>query len=151
MVSLRAENPMKWKSVLFFALFIGMLRLISSLDTGGRENRQLVTPGVGNSSPSGGTPTVRRSYPRRQDNPRTTNDESNDQPVGYFGTVTLTVRNLENGNRYTLDGDLSGLELSRLYFPRGGWIDFLGCELEDDMTGYCTDEEGRDWYILGER
>src|SRR5688572_8601375 len=39
----------------------------------------------------GGTPTVRRRFTPREDDPSTTNDEGNDQPVGHFGTKTLTV------------------------------------------------------------
>lgn len=59
--------------------------------------------------------------------------------------VTLSVCNVQSGNCYPLDADVSGSEVNRLYFPRGGWIDFPGCELEDDLTGECEDEQGRSW------
>ena len=26
---------------------------------------------------------------------------------------------------------------SHCYFPRGGWVDFYNCELDDDFTGEC--------------
>jgi hypothetical protein len=103
----------------------------------------------GDLSPQGGSPTVRRSFEPQPDDPCTSNDESNDQPLGHFGTLTLSIAG-EAGNIYTLDGELEGLELHRVYFPRGGWVDFLGCELETDLTGMCFDEEGRSWTIYGE-
>ena len=65
--------------------------------------------------------------------------------------ATLSARSIEAGNCYTLDGDVSGTELHRLYFPRGGWIDFIGCDLDDDLSGECDDEEGRPWELQGER
>ncbi len=69
---------------------------------------------------------------------------------GHFGTVTLDVTNLSSGNSYPLDADVDGTELTRLYFPKGGWIDFPGCELDGSLTGTCEDEEGREWDIDGE-
>jgi hypothetical protein len=44
---------------------------------------------------------------------------------------------------------MDGTTLHRLYFPKGGWIDFPDCHLESDLTGNCTDEEGRSWQIEG--
>lgn len=98
----------------------------------------------------GGSPTVRVPYALADDDPLTSNDESNDQPRGHFGTLTLSACNLSSGNCYPLDGDVSGTELHRLYFPRGGWIDFLGCDLDVSLTGVCEDEQGRSWQIDGE-
>ena len=103
----------------------------------------------GDLSMDGGSPTIRREFEPRLDDPYTTNDESNDQPVGYFGTKTLLIGG-QNGNTYTLDGELEGLELRRVYFPRGGWVDFPSCELESDLSGFCIDEEGRSWTVHGE-
>jgi hypothetical protein len=103
----------------------------------------------GDLSLSGGSPTVRREYEPQPDDPYTTDDESNDQPVGYFGTRTLSIAG-ENGNIYTLDGEIEGGELRRVYSPRGGWVDFPGCELESDFSGSCFDEEGRYWTIYGD-
>jgi hypothetical protein len=45
---------------------------------------------------------------------------------------------------------VSGTELQRVYFPKGGWVDFPGCDLDEDLTGSCEDEEGRSWEIDGE-
>jgi hypothetical protein len=103
----------------------------------------------GDLSMRGGSPTVRAPYEPEPDDPLTTNDESNDQPVGHFGTMTLRVTG-ESGNTYTIDGELEGLELRRLYFPRGGWVDFWSCELDEDFSGTCFDEESRTWTIHGE-
>jgi hypothetical protein len=47
------------------------------------------------------------------------------------------------------NGEMSEFTLERIYFPKGGWVDFPGCEL-DDLQGECEDEEGRSWEILGE-
>jgi len=85
------------------------------------------------------------------DDPSTTNDESNDQPVGHFGSVTLIASQAESGHTYTLDVELEGLEAKRIYFPKGGWVDLEGCELEDDYTGDCEDENGRRWTFEGPR
>ncbi len=108
-----------------------------------------VQPQQGNLSKREGTPTVRSEYKRQVDDPSTTNDESDDQPKGHFGTVTLSVTG-PNGNHYTLDADVDDNRLARLYFPKGGWLDFDECELDDDLNGECTDENGRTWTIEGE-
>lgn len=97
----------------------------------------------------GGTPNVRRPFVPSPDNPATTNDESNDQTREHFGTITLYVTNVSSGNSYPLDADVDGTELHRLYFPKGGWLDFIGCELEEDLTGTCEDEQGREWEMNG--
>lgn len=105
----------------------------------------------GDLSNHGGTRTVRESFERRPDNPSTTNDESNDQPVGHFGTITMIVSQQESGHTYTLDVEFDDLESRRIYFPRGGWVDLEGCELEGDLTGECVDENGRHWTFEGVR
>jgi hypothetical protein len=103
----------------------------------------------GNLSKHGDTPTVRRSYEPQEDDPDTTNDETNDQPVGHFGTVTLSVIG-PNGNHYTLDADVDDNRIEQLYFPKGGWIDFDECDLDEDLNGECTDENGDTWTFEGE-
>jgi hypothetical protein len=108
-----------------------------------------VQPQQGNLAKREGTPTVRREYEPEADGPTTSNDESNDQPKGHFGTVTLSVTG-PNGNHYTLDADVNDNNLERLYFPKGGWLDFDDCELDEDLNGECTDENGRTWTIEGE-
>ena len=111
---------------------------------------RMVSPQFGDPASRGGSPTVRRPFIQPDDDPDTTDDESNDQPPGHFGTVSLSICSVDAGNCYTLDGDVSGTTLERVYFPRGGWVDFLGCELDDDLTGDCDDEQGRQWRVDGE-
>ena len=106
-----------------------------------------VEPRRGDLALRGGTSTIRRSYVTRLDDPYTSNDESNDQPVGHFGTETVTVLSESSGHYYTLDADLDDKTLNRIYFPKGGWVDFPDCELDDDYTGSCEDEEGRTWDV----
>jgi len=108
-----------------------------------------VRPNQGSTSKRSSTPTMRRSLRSLQDNPITSNDESNDQPLGHFGTKTIRVHSAQSGNTYTLDADLDGNSLDRIYFPRGGWVDFAGCELEWDLSGECEDELGRIWIFEG--
>jgi hypothetical protein len=94
-------------------------------------------------------PTIRAPFVQLPDDPRTTNNESNDQPAGHFGTATLYVRNPRNGNIYKLDADVDEMYVERIYFPKGGWVDFDECELDDDLHGQCSDENGREWIFEG--
>lgn len=80
----------------------------------------------------------------------TTNDESNDQPTGYFGDKTLQVHSLSAGNTYTLDVEIDDNEVDRIYFPKGGHVSFTDCELDDDFEASCTDTQGRQWDFEGE-
>ena len=84
------------------------------------------------------------------DNPATTNDESNDQAVGHHGTVTLCVSTPHNGRSYTLDANVDGGAVSEVYFPKGGNVDFDDCELNDELSGECVDENGKTWEFTGE-
>jgi len=95
-------------------------------------------------------PSPRKSFTPQPDDPQTTNDESNDQPLGHFGTVTLSVTNQRSGNTYSLDADVEDREIRRIYFTKGGWVNFPACEVEEDMTGECEDEQGRVWTFEGE-
>ena len=74
------------------------------------------------------SPTIRERYNAEPDYPDTTNDESNDRPRGHFGTRTLLVMNVNSCNSYPLDADVEDGELTRLYCPKGGCVDFVGCE-----------------------
>lgn len=112
---------------------------------------QAVEVRQGDLSKRGGTATVRKPFVRQEDDASTSNDESNDQPVGHFGTITLKVFNPRSGRTYTLDAEISDRSVSRIYFPRGGWVDFDQCELDENLEGECADEEGRDWVFKGER
>jgi hypothetical protein len=97
----------------------------------------------------GGSPTIRVPYEPIPDNPNTTNNEANDQPLGHFGTTTVMVYYPSSGARYRADADVEDDLLLRLYFRKGGWVDFEGCEL-DDLEGECEDENGRLWVLEGE-
>lgn len=90
------------------------------------------------------------SQSRRVDDPATTNDESNDQPVGSMGT-TLCVMTTHNGRQYTLDVDVDDAgRVREIYFPKGGNVDFDDCTIDADMTGACDDENGREWKFMGQ-
>ena len=101
----------------------------------------------GDMSQSGGSPTYRYSdTPVLEDNPYTSNYESNDQLVGFYGTETMYACNQSSGNCYDLDVDSNGEEVERIYFPNGGWVDV---DYSDCDSGYCyvTDENGTDWEL----
>lgn len=104
----------------------------------------------GNLAARGGTATVRTEFEPAADDAATTNDESNDQPVGHFGSVTIEVTSAESGHTYTLDAEVDGMTLERIYFPKGGWVDFPDCEIDEDLCGDCEDEQGRSWTFEGE-
>ena len=86
---------------------------------------------------------------RKPDNPLTTNNEANDQPLGHLGNRTVQVYYPSSGARYAADADVEDDMLLRLYFRKGGWVDFEDCELED-LEGECEDETGRSWVFEGE-
>jgi hypothetical protein len=101
----------------------------------------------GDMSNTGGSATIRNSFtPEYEDDPFTTNDESNDQPVGFYGTETMYACNGSSGNCYDLDVDSDGESVERLYFPNGGWVDV---EYSDCDDGYCLveDENGTEWEL----
>jgi hypothetical protein len=105
----------------------------------------------GDMSKSGGTQTYRnkdslKRYLEQSDDPYTTNDESNDQPVGFFGTDTMYACNVSSGNCYDLDVDSDGEDIERIYFPKGGWIDIDSSECENEYC-YVVDENGNDWEL----
>jgi len=114
-----------------------------------------VRPKQGDPSTSGGTATVRKEYTPEADNPKTKDNERNNQPLGHLGTVTLRVHDVRSGNSYPVDADVEssgdGYELRRLYFVKGGWVDFISCDLDDEYIGFCDDEGGRSWDIQGEQ
>jgi len=120
--------------------------------TKSEESRQ-VEPHKGDLATRRGTATVREPYTKPVDDPYTTDDESNNQPLGKFGTVTLHVLYVNSGNSYPVDADVEengdGYELHRLYFLKGGWVDFNSCDLDEDYQGSCDDENGRAWEIEG--
>jgi hypothetical protein len=103
----------------------------------------------GDPAHQGGTATVRKPYTSKPDDPATSNDESNNQPVGHLGTVTLLVYNVSSGHEYTLDADVEGGEVQRLCFPKGGWVDFNSSEIDSDGNGTGIDENGRHWEFSG--
>ncbi len=101
----------------------------------------------GDMSDYGGSPTLRfEDTPEYEDEIYTTNDESNDQPVGFYGTETMEACNQSSGNCYDLDVDSDGENIERIYFPKGGWVDVDSSECDD---GYCyvEDENGTEWEL----
>lgn len=117
----------------------------------GSSDGVVVSPQVGDSSHHGGSPTVRRSFQRGADDPSTTNDESNDQPLGHFGSRTISVTYANSGNTYDVDADVEDGEVKRLYFAKGGWVDFDASDIDADGNGTGTDEQGREWEFNGFR
>ncbi len=101
----------------------------------------------GDMSDYSGSPTLRREYtPQFEDDYSTTNDESNDQPVGFYGTETMTACNQSSGNCYDLDVDSDGENIERIYFPKGGWVDVDYSDCEDGSC-YVEDENGTEWEL----
>jgi hypothetical protein len=101
----------------------------------------------GDMSDVGGSPTYRFSdTPIYSDDSYTSNDESNDQPVGFYGTDTMYACNQSSGNCYDLDVDSDGENIERIYFPNGGWVDTY---YSDCSNGYCyvEDESGTEWEL----
>jgi len=101
----------------------------------------------GDMSQTGGTPTYRyEDIPVYEDDEYTTNNESNDQAVGFYGTETMNVCNQSSGNCYDLDVDSDGENIERIYCPKGGWVDV---EDSDCVDGSCTatDENGNEWEL----
>ena len=101
----------------------------------------------GDMSDYGGSPTQRyEDTPSYEDDIYTTNDESNDQPVGFYGTDTMYACNQSSGNCYDLDVDSDGESVERMYFPKGGWVDIDYSDCDD---GYCyvEDENGTEWEL----
>lgn len=103
----------------------------------------------GDLSHQGGSATVRKPYEPKSDDPATSNDESNDQPLAHFGSITLYAYNSSSGNTYTLDADVEDGEVLRLYFPKGGWVDFDSSEIDSDGNGSGVDENGKEWEFRG--
>jgi hypothetical protein len=141
----------RWLHV-WVAIAIGLWIWSAQTDSRSEIQRRstLVPAQQGDLAARGGSPTVRRPYLRSEDDPSTSNDETNDQPLGHFGTLTLSVCNSSTSKCYEVDAELSGTTLDRLYFQKGGWVDFDACELDEDFTGECDDENGRWWEINGE-
>lgn len=137
------------KALLFLVtiiiVFFGSFALTSYLSSGEPESSAKVYK-KGNLKNSGGSPTLRYPTPTIEDDPYTTNDESNDQPVGFYGTDTMYACNQSSGNCYDLDVDSDGESVERIYFPKGGWVDVDYSDCED---GFCTvtDENGTEWEL----
>lgn len=88
------------------------------------------------------------SRPILIDDSSTTNDESNDQPLGYYGTETVSACTTHNGTCYDLDVDIEDDEVVKIYFPKGGYIylhDAVNCYSGDTCYGY--DRDDREWEI----
>lgn len=76
----------------------------------------------------------------------TTNDESNDQPVGYYGTQTAEVCNDRTGTCYDLDVDTDGETVDTIYFPKGGHLNMSMSFCEENVCE-ASDEDSEDWTI----
>src|SRR5688500_9658982 len=128
----------------FLYSFLSLCLLLTACSKNSEKQIQKRDP-----SHHGGTATVREPYAPKPDDPATSNDESNDQPKGHFGTVTLDVCNVSSGNCYPLDADVEDGEVLRLYFPKGGWVDFDSSEIDSGGNGSGRDENGKEWEFRG--
>ena len=54
-----------------------------------------------------------------------------------------------SGASFSVDADVEDDTVTRIYFRKGGWVDFEDCEL-DDLEGECEDERGILWVFEGE-
>jgi hypothetical protein len=130
--------------LIFWGLLFGAALLFSGGDNDEISNSAYLK---GNMSDRGGSPTQRyENTPSYFDDLNTSNDESNDQPVGFYGTDTMNACNQNSGNCYDLDVDSDGENIERIYFPNGGWVDVDSSDCDD---GYCyvEDENGTEWEL----
>ena len=68
----------------FASICIALLASLSCRPAESRSSGKVVEPHKGDLSMKGGSATIRKPYLRQKDDPTTTNDESNDQPVGIL-------------------------------------------------------------------
>ena len=138
------SKPMFWIGAGVFALVVWNAQQKNATAPGSTQPAQ-----TGVQALHGGTPTVRRPFVVPEDDLTTTNNETNDQPRGHFGTTSVSATSVNSGNTYPLDADVDGTALTRIYFPKGGWVDFPDCELDEELSGECDDEQGRSWVFNG--
>jgi hypothetical protein len=142
------------KAILQLILYFGVAVVIIALIVFGissiSRNRQKLESDAyykGDMSNTGGTPTYRYSdTPSYSDKYYTTDDESNNQAVGFYGTDTMYACNGSSGNCYDLDVDSDGENIERLYFEKGGWVDIDYSDCEDGFC-YVEDENGNEWEL----
>jgi len=128
-------------------IVIGIVVWVFSALFSGGSNIESDAYNKGDMSNYGGTPSYRYSNtPSYYDDENTSNDESNDQATGFYGTDTMYACNGNSGNCYDLDVDSDGENIERIYFPKGGWVDV---DSSDCDSGYCTveDENGTEWEL----
>lgn len=100
----------------------------------------------GDMSNEGGSPTYRtKKIPDIKDNPNTSDNESNDHPLGYFGNRTVFACRYRECNEYDIDYYKDKVE--RVYFEKGGWVDMDEDKSDCDLEKYCVtlDENGDEW------
>lgn len=128
-----------------------IIAIVAALAYCGRDKPSAHEQAVVTTESGAGHEVTYRDEPpeEQEDDPDTTNDESNDQPLRHFGTETLCIASASSGNTYTLDVELDDNEVSQIYFPKGGWLYFTGCELDDELNGECVDDHGDSWEFQG--
>ena len=82
-----------------------------------------------------------------EDDPETTNDESNDQPEGYYGSETITACTPHNGSCYDLDADIEDTTITTIYFPKGGYVYVNAEDCNSGETCYGEDGDGTEWEL----
>lgn len=92
------------------------------------------------------TVTENENIPQGYSEASSTNDPSNDQPVGSYGDQTMYVSTPHNGAQYTLDVEFDGENPSTIYFPKGGHVELSDCS-GGNGSWDCTDQEGQEWTV----
>jgi len=78
------------------------------------------------------------------DDPTTTNDESNDQPLSYFGTETVIACKQSKDKCYTVDALVENDTVIEIYFVKGGRLYFhprpcaphTNCDIQSQNNDY---------------
>lgn len=148
--AIKGEMKNVFRVILYSGVAIVVIALIASNTGSISGNKQELESDAyykGDMSNTGGTPTYRYSdTPSYSDNYYTTDDESNNQAVGFYGTDTMYACNGSSGNCYDLDVDSDGENIERLYFEKGGWVDIDYSDCEDGFC-YAEDENGNEWEL----
>ena len=88
------------------------------------------------------------SYVHKQiDDPATTDDESNNQPLGLFGTEIVKACTTHNERCYTLDAQFDDKKLVKVYFVKGGRLKFKDNQCASMQICRVKGQNGREWLI----
>lgn len=115
----------------------------------GHRGKAWAKPGKRDSSTGTAAQTGKRLKSQAPGGPQAGNQAPDHPNPSFRGTLTLRATNLHSGNTCALDGDVDAGRLWRLDFPKGGWVTFPGCRLDNEYRGTCLDEHGHQWSLEG--